>query len=107
MLRSRNNRRTLISFIVLATLRFENDDDFTTSTRFELKFFDVCSKHRGNLGKPHVTFFTRKVNTVISLKEVAADLPHDGDNNKLSPHRKIVKLLTFHNLFPSLLRHFR
>ena len=102
LLRSRNNRRTLISFIVLATLRFENDDDFTT-WRFELKFFDVCSKHRGNLGKPHVTFFTRKVNTVISLTEVAADLPHDGDNNKLSPHRKIVKLLTFHNLFPSLL----
>ena len=46
--------------------------------------------------KHHFTFcFARNVNTVILLKEA-----------KPSPNRRLIKLLTLVNLFPSL-RHFR
>ena len=46
--------------------------------------------------KHHFTFcFATNVNTVILLKEA-----------KPSPNRRLIKLLTFVNLFPSL-RHFR
>ena len=63
-----------------------------TSTRFELKLF-AYSQNTDSLESLILPFFTRKVSTTV--KEVTA-----------SSDRKMIKLLTFDNLFPSL-RHSR
>ena len=67
----------------------------STSARFELKILGVFSKNIHS-GKFHFLFFTpKKLIRLFILKEV-----------KPSSHRKMIKLLTFDNLFPPL-GHFR
>ena len=59
-----------------------------TSTRFNLKFLCVFSNKK-TPGKPSFSFFSpKKLVRLFILREV-----------KPSPDSKIIKLLTFHNLF--------
>ena len=80
---------------MLQVIPFDSRTRTTTSTRFHLKFFRVLSKniHPGIL---HCFFFSPdKLELLSLLKEV-----------KTSSDCKMLKLLTFDNLF-SPLRHSR
>ena len=75
--------------ISLETFRFKDENDYTSS-RFDLKFFLVFSKYRLP-GKLHFTIFHWKKLGLLSLVKVTP-----------SSDRKMIKLLTFDNLFASL-----
>ena len=76
---------------MLILISFSLDDvlTLTTSMRFDKKFYCVFSKNNIHSRKLHSTFDSpEKLALLFLLKEV-----------KPSPNRKMIKLLTFNNLF--------
>ena len=69
----------------------------TTNTRFDLKFFRVLSKNRLP-GILHCAFFSPEKLALLSLLKEVEPFP--------VPDCKVLKFLTFDNLFPPL-RHSR
>ena len=61
-----------------------------TRMRFTLKFFSHIQKKKKDPGKLHCPFVTRRVSTVIIFLKVV----------KPSSDCKMIKLLTFDDLFP-------
>ena len=83
----------MASTYLLESFRFEDENDYD----YEI-WLNVLSRilKKCTLQKATLSFwFTIKVSTVIFIKEI-----------KPSPDRKMIKLLTFDNLFPPL-RHSR
>ena len=73
-----------------------NSKSETTKTRSDIFFFFEFSKKRDTLKSYIVLFFIQKVSTVIVISERGYKLSRSQND----------KLLTFDNLFPSLLTTF-